>query len=333
MKIQVNKIKEYINIKIKYINKYIIKFTQEYLSSCFLFICSLLLIIIIFFFFFLMIRRPPRSTLFPYTTLFRSPRVPGSRRGPQPPSRVFRRARLCLARRPSERPPHGRPDGGRLSGDEEHGGRGADPSQHAHLQCARLRPLALSVALFDRGELGEVALDALLELVRFGSDHRQGGLPPRAVAVAARFAAIPLREPRPLRADHGRDCKREQGNHQPAHGLILAARTRCYSRRRAGFPASLLCRLAGGARVPRRRARWSQNARLHVRADRGRGIRRRARRATRSLAQGGRLRRRDARRHLRPPGESGSPHRRDAPPRRLREARHARDHLFLVHEI
>src|SRR2546428_13884603 len=29
---------------------------------------------LLFFFFFLMIRRPPRSTLFPYTTLFRSPR-------------------------------------------------------------------------------------------------------------------------------------------------------------------------------------------------------------------------------------------------------------------
>src|SRR2546427_9608246 len=28
------------------------------------------------FFFFLMIRRPPRSTLFPYTTLFRSPHIP-----------------------------------------------------------------------------------------------------------------------------------------------------------------------------------------------------------------------------------------------------------------
>src|SRR2546429_10019874 len=28
------------------------------------------------FFFFLMIRRPPRSTLFPYTTLFRSPSYP-----------------------------------------------------------------------------------------------------------------------------------------------------------------------------------------------------------------------------------------------------------------
>src|SRR5438445_9312518 len=46
----------------------------------------------IFFFFFLMIRRPPRSTLFPYTTLFRSGAKPmtvvhgehasGSRAGP-----------------------------------------------------------------------------------------------------------------------------------------------------------------------------------------------------------------------------------------------------------
>src|SRR6266849_9909114 len=30
---------------------------------------------VLFFFFFLMIRRPPRSTLFPYTTLFRSPKA------------------------------------------------------------------------------------------------------------------------------------------------------------------------------------------------------------------------------------------------------------------
>src|SRR5690348_17998090 len=33
--------------------------------------------VLFFFFFFLMIRRPPRSTLFPYTTLFRSSRVGG----------------------------------------------------------------------------------------------------------------------------------------------------------------------------------------------------------------------------------------------------------------
>src|SRR5206468_11701213 len=40
------------------------------LSIFFLFLfCS------VFFFFFLMLRRPPRSTLFPYTTLFRSARI------------------------------------------------------------------------------------------------------------------------------------------------------------------------------------------------------------------------------------------------------------------
>src|SRR6266700_5963631 len=36
----------------------------------------------LFFFFFLMIRRPPRSTLFPYTTLFRSCRWPGCHKQP-----------------------------------------------------------------------------------------------------------------------------------------------------------------------------------------------------------------------------------------------------------
>src|SRR5947199_8913336 len=33
-------------------------------------------LVFFFLFFFLIIRRPPRSTLFPYTTLFRSPREP-----------------------------------------------------------------------------------------------------------------------------------------------------------------------------------------------------------------------------------------------------------------
>src|SRR5215469_18224052 len=47
-----------------------------------------------FFFFFLMIRRPPRSTLFPYTTLFRSsaPR----------PSAPCGKCRNCPARRSEE---------------------------------------------------------------------------------------------------------------------------------------------------------------------------------------------------------------------------------------
>src|SRR2546422_8162564 len=38
-------------------------------------VCEVLVLVVVHqsFFFFLMIRRPPRSTLFPYTTLFRSP--------------------------------------------------------------------------------------------------------------------------------------------------------------------------------------------------------------------------------------------------------------------
>src|SRR5260370_41312656 len=39
---------------------------------CFFFLSVSQISIFFFFFFFLMIRRPPRSTLFPYTTLFRS---------------------------------------------------------------------------------------------------------------------------------------------------------------------------------------------------------------------------------------------------------------------
>src|SRR6266542_6136096 len=48
-----------------------------------------------FFFFFLMIRRPPRSTLFPYTTLFRSPACPPS----APPRRAANRPARCSFRR------------------------------------------------------------------------------------------------------------------------------------------------------------------------------------------------------------------------------------------
>src|SRR3712207_7170848 len=57
-----------------------------------------------------MIRRPPRSTLFPYTTLFRS-EVAGLRRRrrprPAPPRAAGRRDRrrdAALARRPRDRP-------------------------------------------------------------------------------------------------------------------------------------------------------------------------------------------------------------------------------------
>src|SRR5256885_10589498 len=72
-------------------------------------LCSLLLLL--FFFFFLMIRRPPRSTLFPYTTLFRSRCLaPNSgRRDSRSPDRARRtesrrrRARSSSADRKSTR--------------------------------------------------------------------------------------------------------------------------------------------------------------------------------------------------------------------------------------
>src|SRR5439155_26297949 len=47
-----------------------------------LFLCFLHVLFLSFILFFLMIRRPPRSTLFPYTTLFRSPLGANRRRRP-----------------------------------------------------------------------------------------------------------------------------------------------------------------------------------------------------------------------------------------------------------
>src|SRR5688572_32435790 len=72
------------------------------------------------FFFFLMIRRPPRSTLFPYTTLFRSSR-PRSRR----------RKRLRLAQHHRQRQFHRCPL--QRAQQQEPG------DHHAPLQCARTR--------------------------------------------------------------------------------------------------------------------------------------------------------------------------------------------------
>src|SRR2546430_3252997 len=68
------------------------------------------------YFFFLMIRRPPRSTLFPYTTLFRSPGA-GCIHGDA-------RAQLALLRRSAPRPRFPLPRGNR--------GRGADRRSEEH---------------------------------------------------------------------------------------------------------------------------------------------------------------------------------------------------------
>src|SRR2546429_7467299 len=54
-----------------------------HLFSAFIFFFYLKILTRYFFFFFLMIRRPPRSTLFPYTTLFRSLALVGLHIGQQ----------------------------------------------------------------------------------------------------------------------------------------------------------------------------------------------------------------------------------------------------------
>src|SRR5229473_7858923 len=61
-----------------------------------LYILNFLLFVFFFFlfFFFLMIRRPPRSTLFPYTTLFRSLRASTPRRPHRVPESPIFEARL-----------------------------------------------------------------------------------------------------------------------------------------------------------------------------------------------------------------------------------------------
>src|SRR5256884_3976002 len=80
---------------------------------------------VLFFFFFLMIRRPPRSTLFPYTTLFRSDR-------PRRPARDRRRGARARRRTP---PRDGRACRRRRSRSEEHT---SELQSRLHLVCRLL---------------------------------------------------------------------------------------------------------------------------------------------------------------------------------------------------
>src|SRR3989475_11004179 len=108
------------------------------------------------FFFFLMIRRPPRSTLFPYTTLFRSQAAGAAGR---------RRGRAVHGERHGRHRP--RPS------------RGAAPGRPSAFERMDLRRRAASVragirAAGDRGELREPAALALLEAGEEESDAAPG---------------------------------------------------------------------------------------------------------------------------------------------------------------
>src|SRR2546426_7094942 len=77
------------------------------------------------FFFFLMIRRPPRSTLFPYTTLFRSRRIVTKRPTTTGGSPIPEFTALTTSPRPGKRVrasavPAGTPSSNEISRSEEH---------------------------------------------------------------------------------------------------------------------------------------------------------------------------------------------------------------------
>src|SRR5260370_5019240 len=86
--------------------------------------------------FFLMIRRPPRSTLFPYTTLFRSVGCPSRRADATCPARPCRSAR----ERPADQPAEAERYPGRLIGraftrSEEHT---SELQSHLNIVCRLL---------------------------------------------------------------------------------------------------------------------------------------------------------------------------------------------------
>src|SRR3712207_2674336 len=92
-------------------------------------------VISFFLFFFLMIRRPPRSTLFPYTTLFRS--VPVAHPEQQLGDRVDDRDAEQQGRRQR---PAGAPPGRRGSGTARHPGVRGPLLRHRYLPLLTARP-------------------------------------------------------------------------------------------------------------------------------------------------------------------------------------------------
>src|SRR6266849_10727107 len=124
----------------------------------------------LFYFFFLMIRLPPRSTLFPYTTLFRPP---GARRGglARPSLAHLRRAVLPAARpgAPAER--HRRGAGHRVPGlhPPRAGAAEATPVPADRRAGSRLRR--------DRGRPGGAAPDAPAPPGRRGERQDAGRAP------------------------------------------------------------------------------------------------------------------------------------------------------------
>src|SRR3989441_11861115 len=129
-------------------------------------------------FFFLMIRRPPRSTLFPYTTLFRSV---GQRRE----ERLLGRERRLVA---LVHQPCGRGVLGRR--------RGAEVGETAEtVEQDEVRGQAAAIGVNGRQPLGAVRIEPLLVAARgrgTGTHGRQER-PPGGALAGARVACSPAR--------------------------------------------------------------------------------------------------------------------------------------------
>src|SRR3989449_8482825 len=168
--------------------------------------------IIVFFFFFLMIRRPPRSTLFPYTTLFRSQaarRDPG--RGTPPGSRRLGRglsqaAAAWLIRLPRA----GRRGLGATGGREGHG--------RPH-RAGRRRELASGD---PRGRRGTAGRRARRRRDRRGRRRR---LPPRQAARQYRLRPVVAEADDPrVREGRARRAAAAAGATPPRLALFRRAR-------------------------------------------------------------------------------------------------------------
>src|SRR5215813_7332212 len=154
-------------------------------------------------FVFLMIRRPPRSTLFPYTTLFRS----ASRRAHHPRRRAPTRLRLTRLLRDPRLPPAGQAGGTRplllhvleLHGEADpvaggsgraagrawpRGGEGHPPAPGAYRREAQLWPNGVIYARLERARHPFLPPDR--RAARQGMDHHaaQGCAAPAAGALA-----------------------------------------------------------------------------------------------------------------------------------------------------
>src|SRR3989454_3653537 len=162
-----------------------------------------------FFFFFLMIRRPPRSTLFPYTTLFRS--LPGV----EHPREQHRADRRVLWRGPRRRcdlyhpgpPAHRLLEELRLRPDRSHrlGGRSAGRAVHDPLAARPDRDRATALSRRDRdgrspqGRIGRRDGGGRLSYAALGGGHRRapaaGGEAPSALGGGPGGGRLPPARP------------------------------------------------------------------------------------------------------------------------------------------